>query len=41
MKSVDLYRNADGTWTARIFDLTYSGTREACVQWLRNQGESV
>ncbi len=40
MKSVDLNRNSDGTWTARIFDVTFTGTREACLDWLRGNGES-
>jgi hypothetical protein len=39
MRAVDLYRNADGTWTARIFSQTYTGTREACVAWLCANGE--
>lgn len=41
MKSVDLWRNPDGTWTARIFAQTFSGTREECVAWLRTNGESA
>lgn len=39
MKSVDLTLNSDGSYTARIYDTTYTGTYEACVQWLRNNGE--
>lgn len=41
MKSVDLYRNSDGTWTARIFEQTFRGTREQCVAWLRMNGEEA
>lgn len=39
MKSVDLWRNPDGSWTARIFSVTFTGTREACLTWLRANGE--
>jgi len=39
MKSVDLYRNNNGTWTARIFTVTFTGTYEECVDWLRANGE--
>lgn len=41
MKSVDLWQNSDGTWTARIFDTTYTGSREQCIDWLRANGEQV
>lgn len=40
MKSVELSRNPDGTWTAHIFSTTYTGTYEACCSWLRANGES-
>ena len=39
MKAVDLWQNANGTWTARIYAQTYSGTYDQCVAWLRNNGE--
>lgn len=39
MKSVDLYQNSDGTWTARIFSQTFQGTYEQCAAWLRMNGE--
>lgn len=39
MKAVDLYRNPDGTWTARIFSQTFTGTYEECMGWLRANGE--
>jgi len=40
MKSVDLYQNGDGTWTARIFSQTFTAkTRQECVTWLQNNGE--
>lgn len=39
MKAVDLYRNGDGSWTARIFQTEFTGTREQCVAWLRANGE--
>jgi hypothetical protein len=42
MKSVDLWQNQDGTWTARIFDHTFTAkTREECVRWIHNQGETI
>jgi hypothetical protein len=41
MKAVDLWKNPDGTWTARIFSQTFSGTYEQCVDWLRGNGEQV
>jgi len=34
MKAVDLWQNPDGTWTARIYDTTYTGTREECLAWI-------
>jgi hypothetical protein len=39
MKAVDMWRNADGTYTARIFSQTFTGTYEECWAWLRNNGE--
>ena len=39
--AVELRRNADGTWTARIFEVTYTGTRDECLAWLRANGEEV
>ena len=41
MKSVELTDNHDGTWTARIFSITYTGTREECVAWIRGNGEEI
>jgi hypothetical protein len=41
MKSVELSRNADGTWTARIYSTAYTGSYQQCVDWLRNNGESI
>lgn len=41
MKAVDLYRNNDGTWTARIFDQTFRGSYDECVAWLRMNGEEA
>lgn len=41
MKSVDIWENADGTWTARIFSTTFSGSKSECESWLRNNGESI
>jgi hypothetical protein len=38
-KSVDLTENGDGTWTARIYGTTYTGTRAQCVAWLHANGE--
>lgn len=39
MKPVSLSRNPDGTWTARIYSTTYSGSYAECVAWLRAHGE--
>lgn len=41
MKPVDLNQNSDGSWTARIYEQTFTGTREECVLWIRWNGESV
>ena len=41
MKPVALTDNGDGTWTARIFRMTYHGSREGCVGWLWANGEMV
>lgn len=38
-KAVELTDNGDGTWTARIYSTTYTGTYAECVAWLRNNGE--
>lgn len=38
-KPVEIYQNSDGTWTARIYSQTFTGTREQCVNWLLNNGE--
>lgn len=39
MKAVDLWRNPDGSWTARIFDTTFTGSLAQCRNWLRMNGE--
>ena len=41
MKAVDLTRDPDGTWTARIFSAIFTGTRDECVAWLRANGEEA
>ena len=41
MKAVELSQNPDGSWTARIFSQTFTGTREQCVAWLRANGEQA
>jgi hypothetical protein len=42
MKAVDITRNADGTYTARIYHNSFfAGTYAECVAWLRSQGEEV
>ncbi len=41
MKSVDLWQNADGTWTARIYSTTFTGTYAGCVDWLRGNNEEL
>jgi hypothetical protein len=40
MKAVDLWPNSDGTWTARIFSVTFTGTYQQCLDWLKGNGES-
>ena len=40
MRAVDLSPNPDGSWSARIFELTFTGTYEACLAWLRSNGEA-
>jgi hypothetical protein len=39
MKAVDYYQNADGTWTARIFSASFTGTYEQCIAWIQANGE--
>jgi hypothetical protein len=39
MKAIDLWQNDDCTWTVRLFRQVFTGTWEACVAWLRAQGE--
>lgn len=39
MKSVSLTNNHDGTWTARIYFSSFTGTYERCVEWLNAHGE--
>ena len=39
IKPVEITRNADGSYTARIYSTTYTGTYEQCVAWLRAHGE--
>jgi hypothetical protein len=29
----------DGTWTARIFRVNFTGTYDECIAWLRANGE--
>lgn len=41
MKSIALSQNPDGSWTARIYGTTYTGTYEACVDWLRGNNEEI
>jgi hypothetical protein len=41
MNPVELSRNNDGTWTARVFSQCFSGTYEECVRWLRMNGEAA
>lgn len=40
-KAVSLSQNPDGTWTARIFSTTFTGTYDECQGWLQANGESV
>jgi hypothetical protein len=37
VKIVDCWQNPDGTWTARIYSLTFTGTYEECQNWLKWQ----
>lgn len=39
--AVALWPNGDGTWTARIFSQTFTGTRQECVDWVRANGETI
>lgn len=41
MRSVDLWRNNDGTWTGRIFATRYTGRYEEVIAWIRGNGEDV
>lgn len=41
MKAVELIDNSNGTWTARIFRQTFTGTYAECTAWLQAQGESA
>jgi hypothetical protein len=41
MRSVDLHRNDDGTWSARIYSVVFTGSYAECVAWLRANGESL
>ena len=41
MTMVAITEKADGTWTARIYSQTFTGTREQCVSWLRANGEEA
>ncbi|VTU00976.1 unnamed protein product [Gemmataceae bacterium] len=40
-RAVSLTSNEDGTWTARIYSTTFTGTYDACVSWLWANGEPV
>ena len=41
-KSVDLWQLPSGRWAARIYhDVFGPASREECIAWLRNNGESV
>lgn len=39
-KMVEITQNEDGTYTARIFSQTFTGTLEQCREWLWANGES-
>lgn len=41
MPPVELTKNIDGSWTARIFSTRFTGTYEQCLTWLRANGETV
>lgn len=41
MTATNLERNADGTWTARIFSSSFTGTYNECLAWLRANGEEA
>lgn len=39
MKAVSLDQNPDGTWTARIFSQTFTGSYQECRNWLEWNNE--
>ena len=40
MRAVDITRNSDGSYTARIYNHSYfTGTYGECMAWLQSQGE--
>jgi hypothetical protein len=41
MRPVEITDNRDGTWTARIYNQSFTGTYEQCANWLRWNGESA
>lgn len=41
MKVIDYWQNADGTWTARLWSQTFTGTYEQCIAWIRSNGEHI
>jgi hypothetical protein len=34
-KAADLFRNADGTWTAKLYGVRFVGTYLQATNWLR------
>jgi hypothetical protein len=40
-KPVGIAENASDTWMAWIYNTTFTGTREACIDWLRGNGEET
>jgi hypothetical protein len=39
MKAVAIDKNPDGTYTARIFSSTFTGTYSQCVAWIHANNE--
>lgn len=41
MRSVDLWKNNDGSWTGRIFSTRYTGRYEEVLAWLIANNEAI
>jgi hypothetical protein len=41
MQAVRCEQNSDGSWTAWIFSVSFTGTYAECVAWVRANGEEL